>query len=611
MDRKNYWWTIAERLRGWLLGRSSSRQNHLYSSSLVDNRQAYVNGLAARGVLKSETLDIPLSLSVVLHDNSRYLDAFFRSLVEQSFPCARIDLYLVDNGSTSEENSVIKRIAGAYSKYFRSFNLITQDNLGYGRGHHSSLEQMKTRYALITNVDIEFQHEAITEALHFAQADEEKTAAWELRQQPLEHPKYYDPVTLETAWTSHASVLMRTDYYHQVGGYEPRIFMYGEDVELSYRFRREGYKLRYLPKACIVHHNLHRSPEAVAFQISSSMEANFYIRLRYGNFYDIIVGYLLLMGVCAGGMADRRATGMIRSRFWGILLKSPHFLSSRRKSSAYFPFRTFDYELTRFGAEYHSTAIPLESTRQLPKISVITRTVAGRSGMLKECIASVGNQTYPNIEHIIIEDGGHSYQNIIEKALAAEAAVQDVRYIPCEKVGRAGLGNRAMNASTGDYITFLDDDDLLFADHIETLVDEVREQGSDGAYTLAWDVYTNMIDMDKGRYEEVMHVTPPIFHQEFDRRVLAHHNYLPIQSVLFKRELFHARGGFDESLEALEDWVLWKNFAVTAKFSYVPKLTSLFRTPANPTERATRHAWLHDAYENASKIYKTELLESG
>jgi len=75
-----------------------------------------------------------------------------------------------------------------------------------------------------------------------------------------------------------------------------------------------------------------------------------------------------------------------------------------------------------------------------------------------------------------------------------------------------------------------------------------------GAYALAWETQTRVIDRDNARYEEVMHVTR--HHQPFDRLTLWHHNYLPIQAVLFSRALYERHGGFAEDMDQLEDWNL-------------------------------------------------------
>ena len=139
----------------------------------------------------------------------------------------------------------------------------------------------------------------------------------------------------------------------------------------------------------------------------------------------------------------------------------------------------------------------------------------------------------------------------------------------------------------------LDDDDLLFCDHAEVCASELLADSSLSAvYSLAWEVAT---EFDNNHYEEKSHGTPDIFRQEFDRDILSHHNFIPIQSLLFKRSLFEQHGGFDPELDNLEDWNLWFRYSRTAEFKLIPKTTSMFRTPWDLGERSRRQSVL-DSY---------------
>ena len=48
--------------------------------------------------------------------------------------------------------------------------------------------------------------------------------------------------------------------------------------------------------------------------------------------------------------------------------------------------------------------------------------------------------------------------------------------------------------------------------------------------------------------------------EPFSRPAMWHHNYMPIQSVLFHRSLFEQHGGFAEDMDQLEDWNLWTRY---------------------------------------------------
>lgn len=50
---------------------------------------------------------------------------------------------------------------------------------------------------------------------------------------------------------------------------------------------------------------------------------------------------------------------------------------------------------------------------------------------------------------------------------------------------------------------------------------------------------------------------------------------------MFRRELFEQYGGFDESLDALEDWDLWMRYLTHASFAFAEKATSIYKVPAD------------------------------
>src|SRR6202007_402417 len=119
----------------------------------------------------------------------------------------------------------------------------------------------------------------------------------------------------------------------------------------------------------------------------------------------------------------------------------------------------------------------------------------------------------------------------------------------------ARAGNLALAAAQGEWINFLDDDDLFFADHVEVLVDAATRAGVAGASPLSGETQTRFLNGSHAAYEELLHITR--HNQRFDRLTLWHHNYLPIQAVLFNRRLYERYGGFAEDMEQVEGWDLW------------------------------------------------------
>jgi glycosyltransferase involved in cell wall biosynthesis len=417
-------------------------------------------------------------------------------------------------------------------------------------------------------------------------------------------------------------VLFKTEALKAVKGYEPLLFLYGEDVELSYRLRDHGYTLRYVPNATVWHFTYEEAAQIKPQQFLGSTLANVLLRCRYGRRHEVIQGFVMFAGL----FAMRPLFPGMRRKLLAQTLKlfqlAPQFLTTRRKSQEKFPFRIWDYELTREGAFYEypiAKHSPIEQAKSsqpgLPVVSVLMRTMPGRSGKLREAMASVAQQTYAHmggpIELVVVEDGGQG----IESAKAAldtlrsSGVLANVVYVPLPKSGRCIAGNKALEVATGQLCCFLDDDDLFYADHLEVLVGEWLQQPKLGAvYALGYEVRTRVLSEEPWVYENVMHSL--IHRQAFSRPTLWHHNYFPIQTVLFQRRLYEEYGGFDLDLENLEDWNLWVRYSLKNDFKLVPKVTSLYRVPDQLDKAIERQAVLDDYYAKAKAkhdVLKVEL----
>lgn len=537
----------------------------------------------------------PLDISVVTYNSERWLAAFMRSLRQQDYPCRHIRLLFRDNGSTDGTVAALNAIAANDASEFAEIRVDAGTNVGFGQGHNANLAHAAAPWILVTNVDLEFEPHTLRTLVGIARADMPDIAAWECRQKPFEHPKHYSPVTGETAWCSSACILYRVEVLRQIDGYEPRLFLYGEDVEISYRLRDRGWRLRYVPQATVWHFTYTEASEVKPAQFLGSTLANVLLRFRYGNLREIVQGLLMYVGLFLLQPhipAQRRQ--LLRNGLQMIRL-APYFLRTRKQSSRYFPFRLWDYEMIRHGA-FHEHA-PQDASQPKLLVSILVRTVAGRSGKLAEAVACVAAQTYDAIELVIVEDGSDTATTLVEQ-LRESGRFAAVQYQALPKVGRCRAGNAALEISTGQLLCFLDDDDLFYADHVEILVNVLQGKPElGGAYALSYEVRTEVISAEPWVYRDISHNL--IHRQPFSRALLWHHNFLPIQTVMFRRTLYESKGGFDPELDNLEDWNLWVRYTLEQDFEMVDKVTSLYRVPARPEEAVMRQNVLDDYYAKA------------
>ena len=538
--------------------------------------------------------NLPLiDISIVTHNSAQWIENFFISLVNQSYPTKLMNIFLTDHESSDDTIKLSYFIFKTYSEKFNNFKIIERPNLGFGCGHNYNLSQGNAAYFLVSNVDLEIEHDAIYKAVNAAILDDDDVASWEFRQKPFEHPKYYNPVTLETYWSAHACILFRRYALECVKGYEERIFLYGEDVELSYRLRDNGFRLKYFPSSVCWHYTYEYANQVKRLQFLGSTLSNSYIRLRYGSFKEIAVIPLMYFRLWLSTPVIDNQRQAVLQNIWKLLQNCLYFLSTRKKSQELFPINNWDYGFIRDGAFYRYSR---QIYASLPLVSVIIRTYKGRLSYLKEAVTSVLNQTYPNIELVVVEDGSDAAKNYLEQV--ANNSNLKVVYQAEPKRGRCYTGNVGLSKSSGKFLVFLDDDDLFFADHVEVLVNELLAHPEVAAtYSIAWEVTIKLISLEPLSYVEVLHQA--IYKQSFSRLLMLHHNYIPIQSILFDRKLYECHGGFDESLENLEDWNLWTRYCSNNDFLFIEKLTSMYRISANISEYIARQQSLDSYYKLA------------
>ncbi len=396
-------------LRQRLVGKKDDGQPNAsnFSSYIIPYRQEVLGSkwhisYRANSKTKSEG-NTNITVSAVTYNSKKWLEIFFKSLEKQSFPTENINLIIVDNGSSDGTNKFLIDYKEKNSKRYNSVKLLKLKNQGFGSGHDMAIRKSRDEFVLVTNVDLEFHKESIQGIVNHGIADDLNVASWELRQCPYEHPKYYDPVTLDTSWSSHACVLLRKSAYLRVGGYETKIFMYGEDVELSYRLRGNGFGLKYIPWVTVTHHVDLEDQAVRPHQLSGSIAANLLIRSRYGTSEEREEGQAIIEGLLSTEQ-DANRLNSFQIAYSKFQEDKEHFVNSNRPTSMVpFPFAGLDYDMCRDGYN-----VPLSRDAgkgAIPKVSIITRTHGQNLYYLREAITSVLNQTYENIEHIIVEDG--------------------------------------------------------------------------------------------------------------------------------------------------------------------------------------------------------------
>jgi hypothetical protein len=201
-----------------------------------------------------------------------------------------------------------------------------------------------------------------------------------------------------------------------------------------------------------------------------------------------------------------------------------------------------------------------------PRISVIVRT-RDRPDLLAEALDSLAAGSYRRAEVVLVNDGG------APPVLPDGFPLPVVRVDLAENRGRAGAAEAGIAAATGDYIAFLDDDDLAAPEHLATLAGLVGAAGVRVAYT---DAAVAVYELDGERGWVCTERRLP-YSRDFDPDVLLVDNYIPFNTLLIERGLFAEAGPFDPALPFFEDWDFLIRLAARTPFHHLCQVTCEYR----------------------------------
>ena len=227
-------------------------------------------------------------------------------------------------------------------------------------------------------------------------------------------------------------------------------------------------------------------------------------------------------------------------------------------------------------------ALPTPPTRSDSLVSIIVRTY-DRPALLERAIDSIVRQTHAAIEIVVVNNGGPDVRAVVERSCGSRAFKYIAHPMRSTISAASNLGARA---ATGAFIGYLDDDDLLYPDHVSLAVAALERSGADIAYT---DCVGEYASLDNGR-KRVTGIGIYL-DREFSLDALYVSNVAPIHSIVHRRELFDRFGYFDEELPVTDDWDMWLRAAHGARFIHVGRPTCEYswRIDAKNGNMTVRH----------------------
>lgn len=232
-----------------------------------------------------------------------------------------------------------------------------------------------------------------------------------------------------------------------------------------------------------------------------------------------------------------------------------------------------------------------------PLISVIIPTY-NRAAFIKDAIESVLNQTYKNYEIIVVDDGSIDNTKEIVSSIAGS-----IRYIYKSNSGPSASRNRGIREARGEYIAFLDSDDLWDPEKLELQMNEFL-----GNPELAM-VTSNYRFIDQNKQV----IKDPVGKEGYvpPRYIIADMVRLQFpwggtSQFIFRRSVFEDVGVFNERLRISEDLDLLIRIGVRYPIAYVNRVLTSIRLHENHSMRETPRA---DVWLSSVKVYESHIAE--
>jgi glycosyltransferase involved in cell wall biosynthesis len=199
---------------------------------------------------------------------------------------------------------------------------------------------------------------------------------------------------------------------------------------------------------------------------------------------------------------------------------------------------------------------------------------------LSEAVESAVSNDWPDKEIIIVDDGSTDGTRHVACGLERSHGGV-VRFLPSADGRNRGVSharNRAAREARGEMLSFLDADDRFLQDHLASSVGALRER-PEVAFTYARIRY--LFDMDREALKlegdewgsgPARGIVPDAFERLLER------NFIPLQTVVCRREQFLQAGGFDEGLEFQhEDYLLWAKLSCRHPLFYLDRVGAEYR----------------------------------
>ena len=222
-------------------------------------------------------MSLPSVAIVILNWNGKHhLTRFLPSVLTTSYPGCRI--IVADNGSTDDSVEYLRQ-------HFPNVELVVlEKNFGFAKGYNEALKQVQADYYVLLNSDVEVTSNWLQPLIDVLELSPEhavcqpKVLAFNDRQlfeyaggaggwldyygYPFARGRIFDyceedngqyDTTSEIFWASGAAMVIKSNVYHELHGFDEYFFAHQEEIDLCWRIHLSGYKIFCCPQSAVYH----------------------------------------------------------------------------------------------------------------------------------------------------------------------------------------------------------------------------------------------------------------------------------------------------------------------------------------------------------------------
>lgn len=253
-----------------------------------------------------------------------------------------VEIIVVDNASTDHTTECLQ------AEFPNAHFIVNSANLGFSRGNNIGLQAAHGRYLMLLNSDTEVQPGALEALVEFMDEHPDAGACGPMltnaggtlqpsgRALPSVWSVFLGMTKLYRLWkadfyaqrgrdytqiarvgeVSGAALLVRDEAYQKVGGLDPNLFAYYEDVDWCKRISQAGYAIYYVPQAKVMHHweGTSRSVSELSYRAGQNSQ-RYYFAKHHGPFAHRAIQLLLVLKECTLIMAGLLHRDAARIRF--------------------------------------------------------------------------------------------------------------------------------------------------------------------------------------------------------------------------------------------------------------------------------------------------------